>query len=298
MARRLANTELSRARANKDATLSIPFLSGLTDTASEITIKPSAVPYDQPISPSLENFHLGLDPDLQSEINSSRVYVRNRQRHSISSVSSSSQFDASWSVLSGLSVSQISTVSVITLPISLGELWNPLHYSDSAPVVKQTSSEPLRSEGLLLKSRRYNERKIRDDLFNLRFRPRLQLSISKAPLNKQSLGLHDEEKLGAKILITGKCIALLTCFFIYKTIVKRSGLGADGGGKTTLLNQMRLVHGYPFSLDEREEARKIVFTNVLVTFAIIFEEMRRLGLAYQNLEFEVSYLRNGESRPF
>jgi len=290
VSQRLANTELSMAGAHDDTTSSIPLVHGITDNSSEITIKPSADSYDQSITPSVEDSEVNLDPRLQSEIHASRVYRRTWNEHSNSFISSSSQFGTSWSVLSGLSLSQISTIAVIQLPISSEELWNSQHYFGSASVVKQTSDEPLRREGFGPKPQKKSEWSLRDDLFNLRIRFPLQSSTSKIPLNKQSPGLQDEEKLQAKILLLGKCVTLLNRSIIHKTVVNELGLGAGEGGKTTLLNQMRLIHDYPFSLDEREETRKLIFSNVLVAFAIIFEEMPRLGLKYQNVKSEVSLL--------
>jgi len=145
----------------------------------------------------------------------------------------------------------------------------------------------LRREGFGTKPQRKSEWSLRDDLFNLRIRFPLQSSTS---LNKQSPGLQDKKKLQAKILLLGKCVTLLNRSIIHETVVNEPGLGAGEGGKTTLLKQMRLIHDYPFSLDEREETRKFIFSNILVAFAIIFEEMPRLGLKYQNVKSEVSLL--------
>lgn len=290
VSQRLANTELSIAGAHDDITSSIPLVHGITDNSSEITIKPSADSYDQSITPSVEDSEVNLDPRLQSEIHASRVYRRTWNGHSNSSISSSSQFGTSWSVLSGLSLSQISTITVIQLPISSEELWNSQHYSGSASVVKQTSDEPLRREGFGTKPQRKSEWSLRDDLFNLRIRFPLQSSTSKIPLNKQSPGLQDKEKLQAKILLLGKCVTLLNRSIIHETVVNEPGLGAGEGGKTTLLKQMRLIHDYPFSLDEGEETRKFIFSNILVAFVIIFMEMPSLGLKYQNVKSEVSLL--------
>ena len=43
---------------------------------------------------------------------------------------------------------------------------------------------------------------------------------------------------------------------------------------------MRLIHSEGFSLKEREEARLIIFHNILVAFEITFQEMKEKKLSY------------------
>ena len=65
---------------------------------------------------------------IQKELEASRVYQRTAERHSTSSLLSGLHSPA-WSALSGVSLAEISGLSVISLPISYDELWNPQHYT-------------------------------------------------------------------------------------------------------------------------------------------------------------------------
>ena len=70
------------------------------------------------------SFSFTFDQDL----NNSRPYVRAMKRNSMWSIASSAAHTTSWSCLSGLSLAEISDISVIGLPISIQELWNGHHY--------------------------------------------------------------------------------------------------------------------------------------------------------------------------
>ena len=59
-------------------------------------------------------------------------------------------------------------------------------------------------------------------------------------------------------------------------------LGAGESGKSTILKQMRIIYSEGFRLDERKEVRQVIFSNMIVAFKIIAEEMRELGLDYAN----------------
>ncbi|MCJ1272366.1 hypothetical protein MMC21_000152 [Puttea exsequens] len=59
-------------------------------------------------------------------------------------------------------------------------------------------------------------------------------------------------------------------------------LGAGESGKSTILKQMRIIYSEGFRLDERKEVRQVIFSNMVVAFKIIAEEMRELGLEYEN----------------
>ncbi|KAL9098294.1 MAG: hypothetical protein Q9163_006023 [Psora crenata] len=59
-------------------------------------------------------------------------------------------------------------------------------------------------------------------------------------------------------------------------------LGAGESGKSTILKQMRIIYSEGFRMEERKEVRQVIFSNMIVAFKIIAEEMRELGLEYQN----------------
>ena len=50
---------------------------------------------------------------------------------------------------------------------------------------------------------------------------------------------------------------------------------------------MRIIHTDGFPVTERKEVRQVIFSNLIVAFKIIAEEMRDLGIEYANPESEV-----------
>lgn len=63
--------------------------------------------------------------------------------------------------------------------------------------------------------------------------------------------------------------------------------GAGESGKSTILKQMKILHANGFSIDERREVRPIIFSNLIVAFKIIIDEMSTLEIGFQNQESEV-----------
>ncbi|KAL8670323.1 MAG: hypothetical protein Q9168_005123 [Polycauliona sp. 1 TL-2023] len=59
-------------------------------------------------------------------------------------------------------------------------------------------------------------------------------------------------------------------------------LGAGESGKSTILKQMRIIYSEGFHLEERKEVRQVIFSNMVVAFKIIAEEMREIGMDYQD----------------
>ena len=83
---------------------------------------------EEPLNSDLSRKILQFDPNLESELHASRVYMRTKHRHSMSSLNSTYDSVAGLSFLSGISLAQISSISVISLPIFSYELWNPQQY--------------------------------------------------------------------------------------------------------------------------------------------------------------------------
>ena len=98
------------------------------DVASSITPKGQNPSQEQLSSSSVGRQGFRFDPTLESQLCASRVYSRNTHRHSMSSVFSTGKSAAGLSFLSGLSLAQISTLCVVSLPIFCHELWNPQQY--------------------------------------------------------------------------------------------------------------------------------------------------------------------------
>lgn len=64
--------------------------------------------------------------------------------------------------------------------------------------------------------------------------------------------------------------------------------GAGESGKSTILKQMRIIYAEGFHLDERKEVRQVIFSNMIVAFKIIAEEMREFGVEYENPKSSVN----------
>lgn len=64
-------------------------------------------------------------------------------------------------------------------------------------------------------------------------------------------------------------------------------LGAGESGKSTILKQMRIIYSEGFHLDERKEVRQVIFSNMIVAFKIIAEEMREIGMDYEDSQSHV-----------
>ena len=128
-----------------------------------------------------KSFSYSFDDDLRR----SRVYARTAKRLSSASLSSSANWSIGWSFLSNASLSEISNISVIRLPITPQDLWNSKHYilrgSDivaMAPKLSYTTLRHKESRG----SSGTNIRRIE------RSRVPLKLLISRPVMAKNTLG--------------------------------------------------------------------------------------------------------------
>ena len=82
--------------------------------------------------PDVKDQYPPLSFSFEEELNGSRVYTRNRPRlrYSVLTLPSTKSSSTSWSFFSGLSLSDISTVSVVGLLISPAELYNWRRYGE------------------------------------------------------------------------------------------------------------------------------------------------------------------------
>ena len=120
--------EMKIAGLSRHATSTIERPTDTSDGAS--TIRPTDYSIETDHSSPSDDGHAisQFCIQIQAELEASRVYRRTAQRHSISSFPSGFH-SAAWSALSGVSLAEISNLSVLSLPISYRELWNPQHYT-------------------------------------------------------------------------------------------------------------------------------------------------------------------------
>lgn len=134
MSHRMANMELrtksylpSRTQTTSDALR--PRMASCRnsnkDRESMVTIQ-QVKPYG---SCEQDNSLLRFDHSFDLDLKNSRPYTRASKRPPIWSVASSAVQTLSWSCFSGLSLADMSQISVINLPITQRELWNGHSYS-------------------------------------------------------------------------------------------------------------------------------------------------------------------------
>ena len=75
----------------------------------------------------IRTFGFSFDQDLKT----SRPYTQAMKRHTVWSTASSEIHTMGWSCLSGLSLAEVSQISVINLPVFRQDLWNGQHYASS-----------------------------------------------------------------------------------------------------------------------------------------------------------------------
>lgn len=129
MAQRLAKMEMLLSRSNGAAA---PDFHGGNENETKsdpIPIMPKRRRFREgpsKVSSQVEAFGFTFDHDLKC----SRVYARAVWRSSAFSVSSSAGRSVGWSIFSGLSLADISDLSVISLPLSAADIWNGERYGD------------------------------------------------------------------------------------------------------------------------------------------------------------------------
>lgn len=52
---------------------------------------------------------------------------------------------------------------------------------------------------------------------------------------------------------------------------------------------MRIIHTGGFHLDERKEARQVIFSNLVVAYKIIIEEMKDMDIEFENKQSVVCW---------
>jgi len=170
-------------------------------------------------------------PEYQTDLDRSRVYSRTQSNDSDVSFTSSAVRTNAWSMLTGLSLSDISVISVITLPISLEEINSIGPNLTFAKMMSGTEKlEPTRTElsRALSKSRERVFVRIRPSLRNIpglaRQRSSGRLVAERPPvLNPDTSDNIQSGRLGA-----GKMT-------LYKVVV----LGDGDVGKTGFITQVR-----------------------------------------------------------
>ena len=169
------------------------------DSASTPKVQSSFL--EQNPSSSVGRQEVRLDPTLESELYASRVYSRNTHRHSISSLFSTEHSAAGLSILSGLSLAQISNLSVFSLPVFCHELWNPQLYETSQH--SRRAASPIAEEPSTL-GVSWNEL--------LTSFPKVQVTAESTRSAQRGQTLRSDTiplKNNVKIVLLGKCSCIM-----------------------------------------------------------------------------------------
>ena len=153
ISRRIASMERKIAGLSRHATSTSKRLTYTSNGAS--TIRPTSYDIENDVlsPPGVAHTMSQFCIQIQKELEASRAYRRTAERHSISSLLSGLH-SAAWSALSGVSLADISGLSVLSLPVSYDELWNSQHYTiarephDPADSSNTSALYPLGPQGV------------------------------------------------------------------------------------------------------------------------------------------------------
>ncbi|MCJ1438151.1 hypothetical protein MMC27_007538 [Xylographa pallens] len=130
-----SNTNISNRLRNLEiwhdakSTLGSMTRNSIAETADDNeTVRPHNLEegISQPVTPIMQAMTIGFA--FEHDLQASRVYARAALRNSSLSLPSSAVRSVGWSVLSGMSLAEISNISVFSLPIAREELYNSQDY--------------------------------------------------------------------------------------------------------------------------------------------------------------------------
>ncbi|KAL9111771.1 MAG: hypothetical protein Q9227_003830 [Pyrenula ochraceoflavens] len=58
-------------------------------------------------------------------------------------------------------------------------------------------------------------------------------------------------------------------------------LGAGESGKSTIIKQMRIIHSGGFSMDEKQQNRAVIYSNMIVAFKVLLDIMSKEGFEFE-----------------
>ena len=278
----------------------------INDEASCLTIKKADLRSDAMVSDSSDSRKPTFGFSFDDDLNNSRPYTRAMRRSLIWSPRSSAIGTIGWSCLSGLSLADVSEISIINLPVSPHELWNGERYSASyrgfngvLEGIKEDLARPASEPPPTLQSGQSYDRRVgamsrlgsisptsnrdpaksRSSSFKLVKRLLKTRSESPVPVGRRtpSISIGDSgipiAILPRKILLLGMLQLLrvstgLAVLFAYNTV-----LGASLSGKTTIYNHLQMLYGKDFSKADRSDARQWLANYLIDAFKTAKEDM-------------------------
>ena len=278
----------------------------ISDATSYLTAKKAGLGSEAMVSDNSDDrkptFRFSFDDDL----NHSRPYTRAMRRSMIWSPRSSAIGTIGWSCLSGLSLADVSEISVINLPVSPRELWNGERYpasymgingvlegineelahtaSESPTSLRSVqSSEPrvgaMARLGSISPISNRDPARSRSTSFKLV--KRLLKTKSESPVlegrRTPSISIGDSgipiAVLPRKILLLGMLQLLRGSTGLAISSAYNTMLGASLSGKTTIYNHLQILYGKDFSKADRSDARHWLVDYLIDAFKTAKEEM-------------------------
>ena len=223
---------------------------------------------DSPATPPF-----GLDYAVERSLASSFVYIRADRRMLTSVLSSNSSVGSGcgWSFLSGISLAQVSNLSIISLPVSWNGLWKPEQYkplkeaevNSYINAVRDTERQRIKSQTLQMSSPKA-------EVQSTSFKPLLGIPVFRGQASR------------ARAISDSIDRDLLREQARLRESVKILLLGVSDAGKTTLLKMMHLIWAEGFKGEERSQFRSVIQSNILVGFQLILKRFHESGLDFQN----------------
>lgn len=228
---------------------------------------------DSPATPPF-----GLDYAVERSLASSFVYIRadSRMLTSVLSSNSSAGSGCGWSFLSGISLAQVSNLSVISLPVSLHGLWRseqykPLNDTEAyAYIIATRNTETQRIKSQTLQTSR-SKAEVQPTLFKplLSGNPIFRSQASSQAFRDRAVSDSIDRYLIREQARSSESIKILL-------------LGGSEAGKSTILKMMRLVWGEGFKAEERSQFRSVIQSNILMGCKMMLEHFHELGLEFHN----------------
>ena len=230
-----------------------------------------------------------LDPHVQRLLQESRVYSRTLRRHSVSTIPWSYRSIGGWSMLSGITLAQISNISVLSIPITPSEVWGATHYENSSISQSFSSDRTFAKRRLRIQkpSETVPHRPVGiSQGFRRLISPFMVGSPPRSEEAKRSLEIDRQLQSGPQIsnlLLLGKLLVRSFGRSPSNTLKENAKLivGTGESGKSTVLKQMKIILSeHAITWNERTEFRQILFSNMRVAFKTTCQEMSERGLGF------------------
>lgn len=228
------------------------------DTESIVTIRgPVTDEQNFKSSDQRQVFGYSFDQDL----NTSRPYTRALQKHGAWSTTSSETHTMGWSCLSGLSLAEISHISVINLPFSPQELWNGHRYFETR----------INRSGLILSKHRSSlSSEATQAAPKLRHRLKTRVPVHSSQTSKILNPIKEDTAvpLAAKtVFVLGKFpYGSLENIAVNLALNYSHLSGGPDSGKTTVFNHLQILYGNGITEVERLTAFEFIIRNLVDIF--------------------------------